>query len=113
MAKQLRQFRYYGNNSSENFPENGKDIDYSSAYILFTDNNFPSLAALGIQTIPGVKFYLNDSTDAIIVGHSGIFELSSTNKYEVTSLRFDAQSLRLIDNAEKYLIVDIIYNTKR
>jgi hypothetical protein len=28
-------------------------------------------------------------------------------------LRFDAQSLRLIDNAEKYLIVDIIYNTKR
>ena len=113
MAKQLRQYRYYGE-SQNNAPQGLSKNMLVTGSAFFAEARLISIASLGIQTLPGVKFYLNDSVDPIIIGHSGIFELSSTNKYEVTSLRFDPTSIDLIDSISNtaYLIVDVIYNTK-
>ena len=114
MGKYLKQFRYYGTGSPFNHPNSISKTNLESGSIFFNQSNLSSIASLGIQAIPGSKFYLNDSVDPIIIGHSGIFELSSTNKYEVTSLRFDPTSIDLIDSISNtaYLIVDVIYNTK-
>lgn len=115
MAKYLKQFRYYGEGSSLNSPLgsiNRKNLATGS--IFFNSSNLTSIAALGIQTLPGVKFYLNDSVDSIIIGSTGVFELNLASNYEVTSLRFDTESLNLIGDASNgaYLIVDIVYNTE-
>ena len=113
MAKELRQYRYYGESQS-NAPAGLSKTMLVTGSAFFSEARLTSIASLGIQTLPGVKFYLNDAVDPIIVGHSGIFELSSTNKYEVTALRFDSNSIDLIDSISNtaYLIVDVIYNTK-
>jgi hypothetical protein len=54
------------------------------------------------------------TSNGIIVGNTGIYELSMTEGYEITNLRFDEKSLELIGNANSntYLIVDIVYNTE-
>lgn len=116
MAKHLKQFRYYGANSDLNYPSNIVTTNsLTSGSAFFGSRNLISIAALGIQTWPGVKFYLNDSTDSIIIGSTGIYELNLKDNYEVTSLRFDKSSLGLIDsnvNHGAYLIIDIVYNTE-
>ena len=115
MAKYLKQFRYYGENSNLNSPLgsiNKKNL--TSGSVFFNSGNLISIASLGIQTLPGVKFYLNDSVDSIIVGSTGIYELNLADSYEVTSLRFDSESLSLIGDSSNsaYLIIDIVYNTE-
>ena len=65
---------------------------------------------IGIQTIPGVKFNLNNSYSPITIGLTGIYELNVDNFTEITSIQFEKESLDMIDNEEEtYLFIDIIY----
>ena len=64
---------------------------------------------IGIQSMPGVKFYLNNSTEPITIGSTGIYELDLEGYAEITNLAFDIKGLERIDNnPNAYLIVDII-----
>ena len=116
MAKYLMQFRYYGNSSDgKNYPSSiTKNSLASGSYLITHKPSATSIASLGIQTLPGVKFYLNNSqVDPIIIGPSGIYELGIDENYEITGLQFDKKSLDLIDaNSGAYLIIDIVYNVE-
>ena len=116
MTKYLMQFRYYGNSSDgkNNPPDIKKDSLVSGSYFISYKPNAISIASLGIQTLPGVKFYLNNSqVDPIIIGSSGIYELGIDENYEITGLQFDRKSLDLIDaNSGAYLIIDVVYNVE-
>lgn len=116
MAKYLMQFRYYGNSSDgKNYPSSiTKDSLISGSYIISYKPSATSIASLGIQTLPGVKFYLNHSqVDPIIIGPSGIYELGINENYEITGLQFNEESLNLIDaNSGAYLIIDVVYNVE-
>lgn len=111
MAKYLMQFRYYGNSSDGNIT---RDSLISGSYIINYKPSATSIASLGIQTLPGVKFYLNHSqVDPIIIGPSGIYELGINENYEITGLQFNEESLNLIDaNSGAYLIIDVVYNVE-
>ena len=116
MAKYLMQFRYYGDSSDgKNYPSKiTKNSLTSGSYLISYKPSAISIASLGIQTLPGVKFYLNNSqVDPIIVGPSGIYELGINENYEITGLQFDRKSLDLIDaNSGAYLIIDVVYNVE-
>lgn len=72
-----------------------------------------AITQLGIQTLPGIKFYLNDGVDPIIVGSTGIYELDLEGLSEITALSFDKDSIKRIDdNDNGYLIVDAIYSAE-
>ena len=116
MAKYLMQFRYYGDSSDDkNYPNNLNNTSLASgSYLITYKPNATSIASLGIQTLPGVKFYLNNSqVDPIIIGPSGIYELGIDENYEITGLQFDKKSLDLINaNNGAYLIIDVVYNVE-
>lgn len=108
MKRQLQQFRYYGDDASKT-SQNLKKKNLISGSI-FPD----AIVALGIQTYPGVKFYLNGADESIIVGSSGLFEIDLNDNCEITLLQFEEESVNFIDspNNTAYLIIDIIYNVK-
>ena len=116
MAKYLMQFRYYGNSSDgKNYPSSiTKNSLISGSYLISYKPSATSIASLGIQTLPGVKFYLNNSQiDPIIIGPSGIYELGTDKNYEITGLQFDSKSIDSINaNNGAYLIIDIVYNVE-
>jgi len=52
--------------------------------------NYTPITQLGIQTLPGVKFYLNKRENgAIIVGYTGIYELDLEGIAEINMLSFN------------------------
>lgn len=108
MAKQVRQVRFYGSNEpNKNYP-NG--ISHATLASGSAFQHYVPAIQLGIQALPGTKFYLNNSNNPIIIGYTGIYELDLNGLSEITSLKIDAQSLNMISrNANAYLIVDIIY----
>lgn len=108
MAKQIMQFRYYDENNSgqKNQPRNITRAKLASGSVF--SNYFP-ITQLGIQALPGTKFYLNNGTTPIIIGSTGIYELDLEGLSEITHLAFDASSINSIhNNPNAYLIVDII-----
>lgn len=76
----------------------------------------PPVLRLGIQSLPGCKFYINENNSPIYIGNSGIFELDlvGTGQF-ITSLKFDEAWVDSIFTNESrytgYLIIDILYNT--
>jgi len=113
MANRIKQFRYYTENSVENYPASIRDnpvtvIDYINGGVF---GNYYPISQLGIQTLPGTKFYLNNALEEIIVGSTGIYELELNDQTEITKIQFDAKSMKLInENNNAFLLVDIIYN---
>ncbi len=110
MAKHIMQFRYYDENHSNNQPENLKlsqlvNGEVFSKYLPFTQ--------LGIQSLPGTRFYLNDNIEGpVILGTTGIYELELEGISKISSLKFDSKSLNLIkNNPNGYLIIDVIYES--
>lgn len=111
MAKHIMQFRYYGeeqanNNQPENL--NAESLNKGtvfSKYLPFTQ--------IGIQTLPGTRFFLNDNIEGpIIVGSTGIYELELEGISNISSLKFDSKSLDLIaKNPNAFLIIDVIYES--
>lgn len=112
MAKKVKQFRYYADNTSlnsnnKNYPETLKFRQLISGSVF---SAYMPIVQLGIQSVPGTKFYLNGSNNPIIIGNTGIYELDLQGLSQINSLQFDANSVTFInDNDTAYLIVDIIY----
>ena len=107
MAKQIKQFRYYKQNNLKNYPTN-ISIDNLASGSIFS--KYMPVIQLGIQSLPGTKFYLNNSNDPIIIGNTGIYELDLNGLSEITAISFDRASINAISaNQNGYLIVDILY----
>lgn len=111
MAKKIKQFRYYGENSNLNFPlaYNSKRVTFNN-YITGDIFQYP-IYQLGIQSVPGTKFYLNESLESVMIGLTGIYELNFDLNNKVTKLQFDTKSMEAIKNNDNaYLIVDVFYD---
>ena len=107
MARKVAQIRYYGDNEdSKNQPRNLTSVQLRSG------SDYMPLKQIGIQTMPGVEFYLNGSIEPIIIGNTGIYELNVENLTEITSLSFDYKSLKMINDSPStaYIIVDMLYD---
>ena len=110
MGRAIKQFRYYGASDDRNYPNNITSGNLSSGSI-FTGGGSGGgrILQLGIQTLPGVKFYVNEGLNPIIIGYTGIYDLELDGVTYISQLRFDVNSLKFINNAEDgYLIVDCI-----
>ena len=113
MANRIKQFRYYTGNSVENYPREIRNnpitaIDYVNGSVF---GDYYPISQLGIQTLPGTKFYLNNALEEIIVGSTGIYEIELNDQTEITKIQFNAKSMELIDeNNNAFLLVDIIYD---
>lgn len=107
MAKKVMQFRYYADNDSRNQPASTASR-YAKGTIF---EGYTPIVKIGIQTIPGMKFYLNDNVYPILVGPTGIYELDLEGFSEVNKISIDIKSMSLIaKNPSAYLIIDIIYD---
>ena len=114
MAKKIMQYRFFEENGNQNQP--------NTSYEMITKNNLINgaifsnrtpITQLGIQTLPGTKFYLNNSVDPVEVGITGIYELDLSAGATITALRFDKTSLEtIINNTTAFLIVDTVYETE-
>lgn len=107
MAKKVAQFRYYGDKNEQTYPSSLTKTELRKGKTFW---NYSPIKQLGIQTMPGVKFYLNGSTEPVIIGTTGIYELNVENLADITSLSFDYTSLSMIEDSETaYLIIDLLY----
>lgn len=111
------QFRYYGAKNPKNVPANtewiGADSNGGEVLDLLNSQGI-SAVKIGIQTLPGVKFYLNNlGNTGIIIDHTGVYELDLRNTTTtISTLYFDPESLARIeeiDNAS--IIVDVLSNS--
>lgn len=109
MAKAVTQFRFYGQDNANNYPATGTINDYISGKV-FTDKNCYPILQLGIQALPGFKFYLNDGVSPIVIGSTGIYELDIDGLAEINKITFDKFSMQNINSSSQFgLIVDIVY----
>ena len=110
MARKIKQYRF----PYEKPNTNG---EFYSIEEIFNGNvikGITDVEQLGIQTLPGVKFKVNDSEPWVVIGHSGIFELDLNGAIDISKLEFSLGSLKLIsENPHAYLIVDIVYNSEK
>lgn len=110
MAKKIKQYRYYGRNSDSNFPLGLTREGLISGFAFA--NSIP-ITQLGIQTLPGTVFYVNNSPEPVVVGSTGIYELDLSSGTFITNLRFDIESIRTIEDiSTAYVIVDIVYEVE-
>lgn len=102
MAKQIMQFRYYGDSNTANQPK-AKGSAYRTGAVF--DNYYP-ITYLRVQGPEGVEFFINGSTTSIMIENS-YYELDINNLAEINELHFG----KTISNAtnDNPLIVDIIY----
>ena len=116
MSKTVMQYRYYGNNNPHNQPSDIDQISMAIGTTFLSDqikSDYGLITMLGIQALPGTKFYLNQNIDPIIVGHTGIFELDLTGKSSIYKLAFSLDSLREVNALENgHLIIDVVYDTE-
>lgn len=120
MAYKIKQFRYYSDDSPLNKPAifKGKIISTNNYASNEPNNNIFSnyypIYQLGIQTLPGTKFYLNDNLEEVMIGSTGIYELDLGLNTKLTKIRFNSQSMETIKNNENaYLIIDFLYDDKQ
>lgn len=108
MAKYINQIRYYGDNNKKNSASNLTLQTLQSGSVFH--NTLP-IVQLGVQTLPGMKIYINNHTNPVIVGQTGIYELNVDGISYITDLRFDGSTLKIIDKNKNdaYLIVDYLY----
>lgn len=124
MAKRIKQYRYYSDNNdgvTKNQPQQvlGEDkVYYNVSYKHYVSGlvfgaDFPVLQ-LGIQALPGTKFYLNNAVDPIVIGLTGIWEIDLDGQTEITAIQIDNQSIQNIrDNKNAFLIIDVVYDDGR
>lgn len=104
--KLIRQFRYYGDNDSRNYPE-GLSMDQLVYNNIF--GGLSSITQLGIQGRPGTMMFLNGQEYPIVIGETGIFEIDLQNYGQIFSIRFTAESLDDYQEFDDRLLIDIIY----
>ena len=121
MAYKVKQFRYYNDKSSEvSESKRNQPATLDGTTTLITSDHYVSggvfgkhfpVTQLGIQALPGTKFYLNEAVDPVIIGATGIYELDLTNGIQISKISFDPKSMEIIKNNDNaFLIVDIIYD---
>lgn len=109
MARNIKQYRYYGEGADKNQPFGLTYAKLVDGSVFDTPSCYP-IVQLGIQTLPGTKFYLNNSIEPIIVGYTGIYELDLDNQTEIFKLTFNNTSMETVrDNPNGYLIIDVLY----
>ena len=110
MAKHVMQFRYYEDNHTNNQPV---ELNASQLVNGTVFAKYLPFTQLGIQALPGTRFFLNDNIEGpIIIGSTGIYELELEGISKISSLKFDSKSLKLIaDNPNAFLIIDVIYES--
>lgn len=115
MARHIAQVRYYRDGDTKNYPPTSSANPVTATKLIDGSQfvgNLP-IVQLGVQALPGTKFYINTSQTPIIVGATGIYEIDLTGYASISELRFDANSIKVIRNGnESYLIVDYIYETQ-
>ena len=112
MARKVKQFRYYGEDddhgSAKNQPSGCKMAEFINGNIF---SSYYPIVQLGIQAMPGAKFYINVSDAPIIIGQTGIYELDLNGKTEISHLYFYRESMEQINELNNaLLIVDIVYD---
>lgn len=106
MAKRIGQVRFYKDRSPQNYPQPwSKDsIRYGEPF------SGKRIIQLGIQTLPGTKFSINNNPAWLVVGMTGIYELNVDGLTAITGIVFDPNSISMISaNDNAYLIVDYLY----
>ena len=104
--KLIQQFRYYGKNDANNYPS--KDLNgILTAGTLF--KNYSKISHLGIQGVPGTRFYLNYSIYPIEIGLTGIYELDLGESGLIHAIKFDSTTLNTYDDNNNKLLIDIVY----
>lgn len=108
MAKRIKQFRFFSTtDTTHNTPNTNFQTLVSGN--LFSD--ILPILQLGIQALPGTKFYVNSSTSPVIVGVTGVYEMNLQDNTQITSLSFDGNSLQAISNSSTGgLIIDVTYD---
>lgn len=108
--KCIKQFRYYGEGNSKNYP-----VNTMTSQNLIRNNIFAgygSITQMGIQGRPGTTLYLNNSIYPIVIGQTGIYEIDLEDyDGQIYAIRFAASSLATYDeegNTDR-LLIDIIY----
>lgn len=111
MARKVQQIRYYGDNKSDNAKNQPANLTGNRLRSGSVFSQYTPMKQIGIQSMPGVKFYLNNSTEPIVIGSTGIYELNVENMTEITALSFDTTSINMINQtpSTSYIIVDILY----
>ena len=111
MAKHIMQFRYYNDEQGNNNQPEDLNAESLNKGTIFA--KYLPFTQLGIQALPGTRFFLNDNIEGpVIIGSTGIYELELEGISKLTSLKFDSKSLKLIaDNPNAFLIIDVIYES--
>lgn len=105
--KLIKQFRYYGDGDSRNYPTNlsKEELVYQN---IFTGHS--SITQLGIQGQPNTTLFLNGQDFPIVLGETGIYEIDLQNYGYINSIRFTDESLsRYVSKGDDRLLIDIIY----
>jgi hypothetical protein len=105
--KHIRQFRYYGETDNRNYPSN--EVAWNTLVGGNIFRGYGAITHLGIQALPGTKFYLNGGNHGIIIGDTGIYELELERLGCITGIRFDEKSLKLIQENKDVILIDIVY----
>ena len=108
--KRIMQFRYRGEHHEENFPTFQFYTDILSYGNIFQE--YGLVTKLGIQAPVGIRFYLNSSSNPIMVGETGIYELNLEGIGRINSIRFDRSDLEkyYTDNPRNdKILIDIVY----
>ena len=111
MAKHIMQFRYYNDEQGNNNQPEDLNAESLNKGTIFA--KYLPFTQLGIQALPGTRFFLNDNVEGpVIIGSTGIYELELEGISKISSLKFDSKSLKLIaDNPNAFLIIDVIYES--
>lgn len=107
MKKSIQQYRFFAPDSPQNYA-----IETTEKLVdgTFFGEKVP-IFQLGIQGLPGTRFYLNDTVTPVIIGDSGIFEIElGKGITEISKVKFDCASLDAIAKSQDaYLIIDTLY----
>ena len=111
MAKHIMQFRYYNEEQANNNQPEDLNAETLNKGTVFA--KYLPFTQLGIQALPGTRFFLNDNIEGpVIIGSTGIYELELEGISKISSLKFDSKSLELIaNNPNAFLIIDVIYES--
>ena len=111
MAKHIMQFRYYNDEQGNNNQPEDLNAESLNKGTIFA--KYLPFTQLGIQALPGTRFFLNDNIEGpVIIGSTGIYELELEGISKISSLKFDSKSLKLIaDNPNAFLIIDVLYES--
>ncbi len=105
--KRIRQFRYSGDNSTEN---SSSSITKDALVFGNIFQSYNTISQMGIQGRPGTSFYLNNSEFPIVLGETGIYEIDLQDRGTIHSIGFvDNSAFKYYTTFGDRLLIDIVY----